>query len=69
MYSGKSKNGKENWGDLEDDILEKDNEDPKENEEDGGVTTDEVDDKSQDGNKNPASVSLSNEDDLLLIPV
>ncbi len=39
MYAGTSKGGNPNWGDLEDDILEKDNEDPKEKSEDGNITS------------------------------
>jgi hypothetical protein len=34
MYEGKSKSGNKNWGDLEEVILEKDNKDPKEDDED-----------------------------------
>jgi hypothetical protein len=63
MYAGKSKSGNKNWGDLEDDILEKDSEDPEENDEDP-KEKDEEDDKLQEGNKISASVSLSNADDL-----
>ncbi len=46
-------------------MIEKDKVDPK-GKDDGGITTDEEDDKPQDGNKNPASVSVSNVDYLIL---
>jgi hypothetical protein len=39
MYAGTRKGGNPNWGDLEDNILEKDNEDPKEKSEDGSITS------------------------------
>jgi hypothetical protein len=39
MYAGTSKGGNPNWGDLEDNILEKDNEDPKDKSEDGNITS------------------------------
>jgi hypothetical protein len=109
LHAGTSKGGNPNWGDLEEDILEKDKEDPKEKsedgritshiaeihshyndknersddqkdsdfphaglkpakegDEDGGVTTDEDDDKPQKGNKNPAPAALTIASDVFL---
>ncbi len=38
-YAGKSPRGSTNWGDLEETIVEKDSEDPKEKSEDGNITS------------------------------
>jgi hypothetical protein len=38
-YSGKSPRGRTNWGDLEDDILEKDREDPNEKDDEGNTSS------------------------------
>ncbi len=39
IYAGTSKGGNLNWGDLEEDMLEKDNEDPSEKSEDGNTSS------------------------------
>ena len=39
MYAGISKGGNPHWGDLEDEILEKDSEDPKEKDEEGNTSS------------------------------
>ncbi len=69
IYAGKSaKSGKEKWGVLEEeDILKKDDKDPKDVDEDNGITADEDDNKPQEGDEIPTSVSLSKDDDALRV--